>query len=74
VPDELLDITHMCKLIDAANPAKARGPYKKREAEAYRTRQRFGTSALKRKLISVVELANGAGASCSAAIIASSST
>jgi hypothetical protein len=32
VTDELLDISHLCKLMDDANPAKPRGPYKKREA------------------------------------------
>ena len=34
VTDELLDMTHLCKLMDAANPPKKRGPYKKREAVA----------------------------------------
>jgi hypothetical protein len=32
VTDELLDMSHLCKLMDDANPAKPRGPYKKREA------------------------------------------
>ncbi|MBL6938035.1 MAG: IS1 family transposase [Alphaproteobacteria bacterium] len=34
VTDELLDMTHLCQLIDVANPAKPRGPYKKKEAVA----------------------------------------
>jgi hypothetical protein len=32
VTDELLDMSHLCKLMDDANPSKLRGPYKKREA------------------------------------------
>ena len=29
VTDELLDMTHLCRLMDEANPPKKRGPYKK---------------------------------------------
>lgn len=29
ITDELLDMTHLCKLMDDANPPKKRGPYKK---------------------------------------------
>jgi IS1 family transposase len=34
VTDELLDMTHLCAIMDAANPPKKRGTYKKREAVA----------------------------------------
>jgi hypothetical protein len=34
VTDELLDMTHLCKLMDDANPAKKRGLYKK-EGKTY---------------------------------------
>lgn len=33
VTDELLDMTHLCKLMDDAHPPKKRGPYKKREVK-----------------------------------------
>jgi hypothetical protein len=32
ITDELLDMSHLCTLMDAANPAKKRGAYKKAAA------------------------------------------
>jgi hypothetical protein len=31
VTDELLDMTHLCAVMDTAIPAKKRGPYKKKQ-------------------------------------------
>lgn len=36
VTDELLNMSHLCQLIDAGSPAKPRGPYKKAANEGER--------------------------------------